>query len=122
MMSSTMWHYVLFQKGYVLCVQTEQTPKRVQDYDRNAKERSEQPFLRIPAARHKASGIDNGQSSNIHPAREDHNLHSQRPYPFIPEAQNVPKSKVSVFRADSLTGRHTLAFNKHNQSMFSLQV
>lgn len=82
----------------------EQTPKRVQNYDRDAKERSEWPFLRIPAAGYKASGIDNGLRGNIHPAQEDHNLHSQRPYPFIPEAQNVPKSKVSFFKVDSLTG------------------
>lgn len=88
-----------------------QAPKRVQNYDRDAKERSERPFLRIPAAGHKTSGENNGQSGNIHPPREDHNHHSQRPYPFIPEAQNVPKSKVRVFKADSLTGQRALAYN-----------
>lgn len=99
------------KKGYVLRVQAVQAPKRVQNYDRDAKERSERPFLRIPAAGHKTSGENNGQSGNIHPAREDHNHRSQRPYPFIPEAQNVPKGKVSVFKADSLTGQRALAYN-----------
>lgn len=100
-----------FKKGYVLRVQAEQTPKRAQNFDWHATERSERPFLRIPAAGHKASGVDSGQSGNIHPAQEDHNLHSRRPHPFIPEAQNVPKSKVRFLKADSLTGRRSLAYS-----------
>lgn len=106
MMSSTMWHYVLFKKKKVMFFGFKQSKPQEESRIMIGMRRKG-----VPAAGHKASGVDNGQSGNIHPAHEDHNLHSQRPYPFVPEPQNLPKSKVSVFKADSLIGRRALAYN-----------